>query len=380
MNFTKKFIVNYEIKIYGEIVPFQDSWISESGYCNLSFVQRQLSEANGQDVTVRINSFGGDVDEGFAIYSELRRYAKENNAEVTTLAEGRCASIATVIFLAGDKRLVTEYTEPFVHNAWCYAMGDSKEITRVAADLEKCNDKIAKHYEIHTNLTYKEARELMDNETSITAEECVSLRFATEIEEVFRPVALQKILKSKLIKNQIEMSKSKKGSLLAMFKKALGFQNKIVFTADEKEVDFYELEDTDTPKVGDKANIDGNDNYSGEVVMADGKTYVFTSGELTEIKDGEQGAEDEASIEEVQKEVEDIATDIEEIKEVLEAIVEEVVPEIANLKKENSRLNSALAKLKGVEPEAPKGNHDRNKNKKESGVDLSKLNVKLKNR
>lgn len=89
-----------EIKIYGEIVPFQDSWIAESGYCNLSFVQRQLSEANGQDVTVRINSFGGDVDEGFAIYSELRRYAKENNAEVTTLAEGRCASIATVIFLA----------------------------------------------------------------------------------------------------------------------------------------------------------------------------------------------------------------------------------------------------------------------------------------
>lgn len=372
--------MNHEIKIYGEIVPFQDSWIIENGYCNLSFVQRQLSEANGQDVTVRINSFGGDVDEGFAIYSELRRYAKENNAEITTLAEGRCASIATIIFLAGDKRLVTEYTEPFVHNAWSYAMGDSNEITRVAADLEKCNDKIAKHYETHTNLTYDEARELMENETSITPEECVALRFATEIEEIFRPVALQNILKSKLIKNQIEMSKSKKGSLLAMFKKALGFQNKIVFTADEKEVDFYELEDTDTPKVGDKANIDGNP-ADGEVVMADGKTYVFTSGELTEIKDGEQGAETEdATIEEVQKEVEDIATDIEEIKEVLEAIVEEVVPEIANLKKENSRLNSALAKLKGVEPENPKGNHDRSKNKKTSGVDMSKLNVKLKNR
>lgn len=372
--------MGFEVKIYGEIVPFQDSWIAESGYCNLSFVQKQLTEASGQDVTVRINSFGGDVDEGFAIYSELRRYAKENNSEVTTLAEGRCASIATVIFLAGDKRLVTEYTEPFVHNAWCYAMGDSKEITRVAADLEKCNDKIAKHYEKHTNLSYDEARELMNVETSITPEECVDLRFATAIEEVFRPVALQKIIKSKLIKNQIEMSKTKKGSLLAMFKKALGgFQNKIVFTADEKEVDFYELEDTDTPKVGDKANIDGSP-ADGEIVMADGKTYVFTGGELTEIKEGEQGAGDETTIEEVQQEVEGIATDIEEIKEVLEAIVEEVIPEMANLKKENNRLNSALAKLKGVEPEPPKVNHDRNKNKRESGVDLSKLNVKLKNR
>jgi len=63
------------------------------------------------------------------------------------LAEGRCASIATIIFLAGDVRIVTEYTDPFVHNAWCYTMGDAKKVMRTAVDLEKCNDKIAKHYQ-----------------------------------------------------------------------------------------------------------------------------------------------------------------------------------------------------------------------------------------
>ena len=131
--------LSFDIKIYGEIVPFQDTWIIDNGYCNLTHVQKQLKEAEGQDVTVNINSFGGDVEEGFAIYTELRKYAKDNDAKITTRAVGRCASIATVIFLAGDKRVLTEYVEPFVHNAWTYTMGDSKQIQKVAADLEKCN-------------------------------------------------------------------------------------------------------------------------------------------------------------------------------------------------------------------------------------------------
>ena len=365
-----------EIKIYGEIVPFQDNWIAESGYCNLSYVQQQLAECNGEDVTVRINSFGGDVDEGFAIYSELRRYAKDNNASITTLAEGRCASIATVFFLAGDKRIVTEYTEPFVHNAWTYAMGDAKQITRVAADLERCNDRIAKHYEKHTNLEYQEARDLMNGETSITPEECVALRFATEIEEVFRPVALQKIIKNKYNQNQKQktMAEKRKSSFKSMLFKALGFQNKIMKTADDTEVDFYELEDTDTPKVGDKASVDGDSNYSGEVVMANGNTFVFVEGSLTEIK--ESGGVENAEVE--AEDVEEIKDDIQEIKEVLITIVEEVVPELQALKKENKKLNSALEKLKGIDPKTPEAKHERSKVNKGKGLDISNLNVKLK--
>lgn len=369
-----------EIKIYGEIVPFQDAWILESGgYCNLSHVQNQLANCNGEDVTVRINSFGGDVDEGFAIYSELRRYAKENNATITTLAEGRCASIATVFFLAGDKRIVTEYTEPFVHNAWTYTIGDSKTLLKASADLERCNDKIAKHYEQHTNLTYDEARELMENETAITAEECLALRFATEIEEVFRPVALQRIIKNKYNLKQEKMANKKKSGLKAMLKKALGFQNKILKTAEDLEVDFPELEDTDTPEVGDKGVVDGNSNYTGEVVMADGQTFVFEDGTLTEIKEKTDGGQAEV-VEVTDDSVEEIKDDLEEIKETLVTIIEEVVPELAKLNKENKRLTSALAKLQSVEPNAPTGKHERTskENKKVQKIDFEKLNVKLK--
>jgi len=86
----------FEIKLYGEVVPFAD--LQKEGFVNLAYLQKELQKAGGKDVKIRINSVGGYVDEGFAMYSELRRYASENNAKITTLAEGRCASITTIFF------------------------------------------------------------------------------------------------------------------------------------------------------------------------------------------------------------------------------------------------------------------------------------------
>lgn len=271
----------HEIKIYGEIVPFEEQWIiDQGGYVNLTEVQRQLKGANGKDIKVKVRSMGGDVQTGFDIYNELRRYAKENDAKVQMWGEGFVASIATVIFLAGDERILTENTNPFVHNAWCYAMGDSKEIMRTAVELESCNQKIAEHYALHTDLTVDEALDLMRNDTSITAEEAKNMRFATAIEEVLRPVALKRFSTNT---NNNKMNK-KTQTLYNKVAKFLGqFSNKVVSTADGKELDFYELEDDAVVKVGDKAYYDGMD-ADGSFIMPDGETYVFIAGELTEIQ------------------------------------------------------------------------------------------------
>ena len=182
----------YDILIYGEIVPFQEEL---QGCFNLSMLNSELEKANKQPLLVRINSVGGDVEEGFSIYQALRRYATENNVEITTRCDGRCSSIATVFYLAGDKRIVNEFNAPFVHNAWTYAIGDAKQLQRISIDLQECNNRIAQHYANHTDLTFEEALELMQNETSITPEECVKIRFATEIESVERPKALQRFNK-----------------------------------------------------------------------------------------------------------------------------------------------------------------------------------------
>jgi ATP-dependent protease ClpP protease subunit len=271
----------HEIKIYGEIIPFEDDF--GSGYTNLTSVQEQLSKAGGKDINVRIRSFGGDVQTGFDIYNELRRYAKDNNAKVHTLGEGFVASIATVFFLAGDKRTLTENTNPFVHNAWCYAVGDSKEILRTAVELESCNQRIAEHYALHTDLTKEEALELMSNETSITPEEAKSMRFATDIEEVLRPVALKRFNTN----NNQKMNKKTETLLNKAMKFLKSFSNKTVSTGDGKELDFYELGEEDTIKVGDKAYYDGMD-ADGSFIMPNGETYVFIAGELQEIQSEEE--------------------------------------------------------------------------------------------
>lgn len=285
----------HEIKIYGEIVPFEEQWIiDQGGYVNLSTVQEQLSKAEGKDIKVRVRSMGGDVQTGFDIYNELRRYAKDNNAKIETLGEGFVCSIATVIFLAGDKRILTDSTHPFVHNAWTYTWDgmDSKKFQRIADDLAKCDQRIAEHYALHTDLTVEDALALMNNDTSIDPEEAKRIRFATDIEEVLRPVALKRFSTN----NKLNNMNKKTQTLYNKVAKFLGqFSNKVVTTADGKELDFYELEDDAVIAVGDKVYYDGMD-ADGSYIMPNGETYVCVAGVLQEIQSEEETDTDESAL------------------------------------------------------------------------------------
>lgn len=356
----------HEIKIYGEIVPFEDNWIIEQGgYSNLTHLQQQLKEANGSDVKVRINSCGGDVDTGFAMYAELRRYAKDNNAKVVTFGEARVQSIATVFFLAGDERILTEHTEPFVHNAWTYAMGDSKQIQRIAVELENCNSKIAQHYANHTDLTYDEALDLMNNETSISTEEAKNMRFATSIEEVFRPAALKRFNNNKLDTDMNKNPKTKGALAKAIAFLTTGFNsivNKVVMTADEKELDFYELEEDEVIEVGASARVDGID-ANGDYVMKSGETYVFVDGQLTEIK--------EASTEEpTSEDAVALQAEIDTLTAKLEEVTTKASAEIETLRAEASKKDTIIANYKNiVSASAPKdGGKQKEKETKEAST------------
>lgn len=334
----------HEIKIYGEIIPFEDDF--GTGYVNLSNVQEQLSKAEGKDILVRIRSFGGDVETGFSIYNELRRYAKENGAKVSTIGEGQVASIATVIFLAGDERILTGHTEPFVHNAWTYIEGDYKQLQRVVLELSKCNEQIADHYVLHTDLTKEEASALMENETSITAEEAVKMRFATLIEQVLRPVALKRF---SINKNDEKMNKKTQTLLNKAMKFLKGFSNKVVETAEGKELDFYELEDSGVIEVGVKAYFDGV--YAeGSYVMLSGETYVFVAGELTEI----MPAEEEMTLE-------DAKAEIAALNEQLEAVTNKAV----DLDTQNKAKDVLISNFKASSKPAPKEQKEAPKAKEE---------------
>lgn len=358
----------HEILIHGEIVPFEEQWIiDQGGYVNLTVVKDQLRQANGKDVKVMIRSFGGCVQTGFDIYNALRRYAKDNNARVETFGEGFVSSIATVIFLAGDKRTLTDSTYPFVHNAWTYTWDgmDSKKFQKVADELALCDARISKHYSLHTDLTEEEALELMNNDTSISPEEAKRIRFATDIEEVFRPVALKRFNTNKIDKKMNNKAKQ----LIKAAKALLGISNKVVETADGKELDFYELAEDATPAVGDKAYYDGMD-ADGSFIMPDGETYVFVAGELQEIQsEDETDTNDEA---------------LAEANETIAALEETVAGLMAKVEQQGKTIKAYQAKSKPApaserskEGEGEKGNKA---SAGKSAVAALKANINKKNK
>lgn len=264
----------HEIKIYGDITHISDK--SEKTV-DLSDLQSQLLAANGQDVRVKLNCDGGDVEEGFAMYYELRRYAKENDAKIHTFAEGRLKSIATVIFLAGDVRELSSGLQPFVHGV---SRADGQEPTEEQAIIiQELNVRIANHYASHTDISVDEALEMMNNETYISTDVAKEMRFATNIENVFVPVALKRF---SINKTENKMNKKTQTLLNKAMNFLKGFSNKVVETAEGKELDFYELEDEAVIEVGVKAYFDGMD-AEGKYVMLTGETYVFEAGVLTEI-------------------------------------------------------------------------------------------------
>lgn len=289
----------YEFNIEGEVIPYNH--YGTPGFVNAKDVEDHLIAANGEPIKVNINSYGGDTDEGKVIYTLLREYRDKHNVDVTTRARGRCDSIATVIFLAGDKRILNRYIEPFVHNPWAYSDdGDAKHFTRIAADLTRTTQSIAKFYADHTDLTYEDALLLMDKGSYISVEEALKLRFGTEIDNISRPVALNKIL------NKVKTNNNKMdNTLLKRIASALGIktgaENSTVFTDANEELEFASVAEGESPKVGDSATI-GGEAAEGEYTLPDGTVYVFTAGELTEIRTAEvEEVEEETDAEKIER-------------------------------------------------------------------------------
>ena len=121
---------SYAFTIRGEIDAFY-------GY-NLKNLTEELDKAGGKPLFIDIDSVGGCIVTGMAMFAALRRYAEENNVEVTTRSAGFVASIATAIFLAGDRRIVNEFMQPFVHEPQLYwsEATDADSYRKEAEDLE----------------------------------------------------------------------------------------------------------------------------------------------------------------------------------------------------------------------------------------------------
>ena len=161
-----------DLYIFGDITswPWSESDVSASG------IVKELQSLEASEINVHINSYGGEVAEGLAIYNTL----KNSNMKVTTVCDGFACSAASVIFMAGDERVINEASLLMIHNAWTYTSGNAEELRKAAEDLDKITQASVNAYMSRVSISEDKVRELMDNESWITADEAVEYGFATK--------------------------------------------------------------------------------------------------------------------------------------------------------------------------------------------------------
>lgn len=128
---------------------------------------RSLSDFKGNSISLRINSPGGDVFDGMAIFNALR----EHPARVTTRIEGLAASMASVIALAGDEVQAHKNSMLMIHDPWVVMAGNQYDLRDVADVLQKIGGNILDVYYDKSSIGKRELKQMMKDETWFTAAE-----------------------------------------------------------------------------------------------------------------------------------------------------------------------------------------------------------------
>lgn len=158
------------ITIYGVI---GEDWWGEG--VTVKRIDAALRAIGDKDVTVYINSPGGDMFEGIAILNRLR----EHSRKVTTKVLGLAASAASVIFLAGEDRQVATSAFLMIHNCWTCAVGNRHQFRDYADDMEEFDAAMSDLYAETSGQPVADMAELMDDETFIRGKRAVELGLAT---------------------------------------------------------------------------------------------------------------------------------------------------------------------------------------------------------
>jgi ATP-dependent Clp protease protease subunit len=142
------------------------------------------------DVTLRLNSPGGDAFAGVAIYNLLRASTKPINV----IVDGMAASAASIIAMAGDTITMNQGSVMMIHEAQGVAFGDAATMIKMADTLKTVTGSIADIYATRTKNSKKDVLEMLAAETWMDSKECVSMNFATAVS------------KEKAIKNSFDLS------------------------------------------------------------------------------------------------------------------------------------------------------------------------------
>lgn len=311
-------------------------------------------ESDVTDIHVFINSGGGSVTEGWAIYDKLRASGKS----ITTIGEGIVGSIATVIYMAGTTRKLHENSKFFIHNPYWQANAatpmEGTDLIALGEDLINEQNKILEFYSNCTSTEISSIEPLMNKATDLTATQAVDMGFAHSIINEFVNLNHYKLvamvdIKDKTNKKQIQMDNTNEvlaaiNKLGSMFSKAfkgkvLNMDVKAVNESGEAVQLFIESETEDlTGKKVYVVDADGNQVEAPNGVYVDekGKSIKVEGGLVVEVMDN--------SLEEMKAKLEAAIAENESLK----ASVSEKTNEAESIKAEFSTIEKEFQALKKV--------------------------------
>lgn len=271
---------------------------------NLSKLKKFLDslESDVTDIHVYINSGGGSVTEGWAIYDKLKASGKT----ITTIGEGIVGSIATVIYMAGSVRKLHENSKFFIHNP--YWMPNSQtpmegnDLIALGEDLKAEQTKILDFYSKVTGTPIDSIEPLMNKATDLTSSQAIEMGFAHSVinefvnQNHYKLVAMidikdktnQKSNKMEEKQNQILAAIDKMGTMLAKYFKKDFVNMDIAVTNEAGEPVNLVIESETEDITGARAYIvdaDGNkvDAPNGVYKDNDGKTIKVEGGKVSEV-------------------------------------------------------------------------------------------------
>lgn len=174
-----------DLYIYGDVEGDSYDWwtdqVIESETSANHFRDELAKYQDVRQINLYINSYGGSVFEGTAIYNQLRRHP----AKKTVYIDGFACSVASVIAMAGDEVVMPRNAMMMIHNAYMYTCGNAAELRKAADDLDTINKGNRQAYlqKAGDKLTEEELVSMLDAETWLTAEDCIRLGLADRYAE-----------------------------------------------------------------------------------------------------------------------------------------------------------------------------------------------------
>jgi ATP-dependent Clp protease protease subunit len=332
---------------------------------NLSALKKFLDslESDVTDIHVAINSGGGSVVEGWAIYDKLKTSGKK----ITTIGEGMVGSIATIIFMAGEVRKLHENSRFFIHNPYWQPDSptpmEADDLISLGESLQAEQKKILDFYSRQTGTSVEQLETLMQKATDLTSEQAVELGFANEIISTsvnYKPYKLVAYVATENKPKQIKMNKNEQSVswIKRSFTKLAALINGVTLNmempvkdASGNEVLLYVESETEdlTGKSAYLLDADGNETPApdGDYTDSNNRVIKIAGGVVTEVVEAEAKKHED----EEEPKMEDLIAKISELEETkakLTSELESVKAEKTKSEKEFNAFKNEFESLKKV--------------------------------